>query len=91
MDDADGTLEQVHSMGEEAGRNIHTERVSTMARGKAELVRLRNQRRSKEVKLNRLSSISGGGGSGVGIRSDRDSYHCGGKGRGRRDSPRRRK
>ena len=62
---------------------------------KAELARLADQRRSKEVKLNRLSSISGGGmgGSKPGGSSNLDieCYFCGGKGHTRRECPQKRK
>lgn len=58
---------------------------------KVESKSLAEKRRSKEVKLNRLTSISGGGGSAnqsTGGKSDRECYSCGEKGHERRDCPR---
>lgn len=57
----------------------------------AELASLAEKRRSKEVKLNRLSSISGGGGSAgkpTGGKRDRECFNCGENGHERRDCPR---
>ena len=49
---------------------------------KAGLACLAGKRRGKEIKLNRLSSISGGGGSG---KLEIECYSCGEKGHTKRD------
>lgn len=55
------------------------------------MVRLAEKTRSKEVKLNRLSSISGGGGisrvGGAKDMSNIECYQCGEKGHERRNCP----
>ena len=50
-------------------------------------MRLAEKRRSKEVKLNRLSSISGGGGGGGKPKGDGECFTCGEKGHKKADCP----
>ena len=86
-----------HASKEDGVRRVSDERYQRQQErrsGKAELVRLADKRRSKEVKLNKLSSISGGGvgGSKPGGSSklDIECYFCGGKGHTKRECPQKR-
>lgn len=93
-DDLAGTRELIRASKEEAKQRADAERRALKAKRKVEKAESRDlaeKRRSKEVKLNRLSSISGGGGSATkptGGKSDRECYSCGEKGHERRDCPR---
>lgn len=83
----------VRASKEDANRRVDSERRALKAKRKAEkagLTALAEKRRSKDVKLNKLSSISGGGGSAskpTGGKSDRECYSCGMKGHEKRDCP----
>ncbi len=54
------------------------------------MVRLAEVRKSKEVKLNKLTSISGGGGGGgTNSLANKECHNCGKKGHVKRDCPER--
>ena len=89
--DPAGTGDLIQAVKGEATQRAKADRKAKRKAEKRELTRLAEQRKGKEVKLNRLSSISGGGGisgGGVGM-SDRESYQCGEKGHERKDCPQR--
>lgn len=75
----------------EALKHAKVERKAQRRTEKAEAKRLADKRKSKEVKLNRLSSVSGGGGrnSGPSSKGDRECYLCGEAGHEKRDCPQR--
>ncbi|MCJ1401807.1 hypothetical protein MMC11_005024 [Xylographa trunciseda] len=75
----------------EAAERVKAERKAQRREKKAEAKMLADRRKSKEVKLNKLSSISGGGWGGVGGGSfaNKECYVCGKKGHGKKDCPER--
>ena len=98
MDDPASTRELFRATKGEATRRVSDERYQRQQErisGKVEPARLVDKRRSKEVKLNKLSSVSGGGvgGSKQGGSSklDIECYFCGGKGHTKRQCPQKRK
>ncbi|MCJ1486417.1 hypothetical protein MMC06_006594 [Schaereria dolodes] len=72
---------------EEAIQRAKAKRKAKRKAAKAEATRLAEKRKSKEVKLNKLSSISGGGGGGGS--ANIECYNCGQKGHVRNDCPQR--
>lgn len=59
-DDQNGTVALVKAGREEAARKLKAERKAKRKAEKAELIRLAEKRKKKEIKLNKLTSISGG-------------------------------
>ena len=70
-----------------AGDKARIERKAKRKAEKAESERLAEERRKKHVKLNKLTSISGGSG-GTPAREEKRCYGCGQPGHERRDCPR---
>ena len=97
-EDPAGTSELIRASKDEAIRRAKDERHQRKAKlraEKAEMTRLAERRRNKEVKLNNLSTISGGGGvgskPGASSKQDMECYSCGEKGHVKRDCPQKRK
>ncbi|MCJ1335966.1 hypothetical protein MMC09_001240 [Bachmanniomyces sp. S44760] len=94
-DDSDSTGAQalIRKSREEATQRLKAERKAQRRAEKAEALRLAERRKSKEVKLNKLSSISGGGGGGGGGGGSNiakmECYNCGEKGHAKKDCPQR--
>lgn len=82
-----GTWDLLREAKEEAILRVKAKRKAQRRAEKAEMARLAEKLNSKEVKLNRLSSISGtgGGGRAVGARTERECFVCGEKGHEKRD------
>ncbi|MCJ1246812.1 hypothetical protein MMC30_004021 [Trapelia coarctata] len=92
-DDASGTNglireEKRAAEQKEKTRLLDKRRKANKAK-KAELLRLAEVRKSNEVKLNRLTSISGGGGGGTGSMANKECHNCGKKGHVKKDCPER--
>ena len=85
-----GVRAMIQAVKSEAARKAKLERKAQRREAKAEAVRLAEKRKSKDVKLNKLSSISGGGGGSTG-KSDADMicHECGQKGHARKNCPQR--
>ena len=77
----------IRASKDEAIQRAKAERKVQRRAAKAEAARLAEKRKSKEVKLNKLSSISGGGGGGGNVKME--CYNCGQKGHGKKDCPQR--
>lgn len=91
-DDPVGANELIRaSKKEAAGQRAKAARKAEKQSRKADAAKLAEQRRSKDVNLNRLSSISGGGGTpGKGRAAPNpnvDCYNCGEKGHVRKNCP----
>lgn len=91
-EDATGASALIKQARKEATEKARTERRAKRKADEAETRRLAEERRKKHVKLNNLSSISGGGGTpsrsrGAG-RDDMVCFKCGDKGHAKRDCPR---
>ena len=85
-EDISGARAMIQAVKSEAARKAKLERKAQRRAAKVEAVRLAEKRKSKEVKLNKLSSISGGGG-GSAAKSDADMicHECGQKGHARKN------
>ncbi|KAK3714799.1 hypothetical protein LTR37_007534 [Vermiconidia calcicola] len=87
-DDPIGAKAMIAQTRKEAGDKARVERKAKRKAEKAEAGRMADERRKKHVKLNHLSSISGGGGGGPSPsrsqnNSDMICYKCGKKGHGK--------
>ena len=88
-DDPTGASAMIAQSRKEAGEKARAERRAKRKADKAEAERMAEERRKKHVKLNQLSSISGGGGTPTRTPSHRDMtcFKCGKKGHGQRECP----
>lgn len=95
-DDTDGydpadTQGLIQAVKGEMAQRAKAEKWAKRDAKQREVVQVAEKRRSKEVNLNRLSSISGGGGPG-GVGNGRDMsnmecFRCGEKGHAKKDCP----
>ncbi len=83
-DDPTGTNELLRASKVEATQRMKAERKAQRKAAKAEATRLAEKRKSKEVKLNKLGSISNGG---SGMNQNIECFRCGGKGHKKDDCP----
>ena len=83
-DDPSGTKALIKASRAEAAERAKAERKAKRKAVKAEANRLAEQRRGKKIKLNKLTSISGGGGS---LSGSMECYNCGSKGHKAKDCP----
>lgn len=95
-DDPTGAAALIAQERKAAGEKARAERKAKRKADESEARRMADERRKKHVKLNQLSSISGGGSgsplsrgrvSGAG-KEDRACFKCGEKGHEKRDCPR---
>jgi hypothetical protein len=88
-DDPTGAKELIRQSRKEAGDKARSERKAKKQAEKAESLRMADERRKKQVKLNKLTSISNGGGSSSGSPNHKDMtcHQCGQKGHIQRDCP----
>ena len=88
-DDPSGAKALITQSRKEAGEKARAERRAQRKADKAEAARMAEERRKKHVKLNQLSSISGGGGAPTRSPSHKDMtcFKCGKKGHGQRECP----
>ncbi|MCJ1438927.1 hypothetical protein MMC27_008317 [Xylographa pallens] len=91
--DPAGLRDLIRESKSEAAEHVKAERKAQRREKKAEAKMLADRRKSKEIKLNKLSSISGGGGggrpAGGGGFANKECYVCGKKGHGKKDCPER--
>ncbi|KAI9822695.1 MAG: hypothetical protein M1827_000414 [Pycnora praestabilis] len=85
-DDPTGTKALIRASHEEAGQRARAERKAQRRADKAEAMRLAEKRRRRTINLDRITSISGGGG-GITGNPSMECYKCGGKGHMARDCP----
>ena len=83
-DDPNGTDALVKAVREEAARKLKAERKAKRKAEKAESIRLAEKRKKKEVKLNKLTSISGWN-----SQSTQTCFRCGKTGHVKADCPQR--
>ncbi|KAI9880056.1 MAG: hypothetical protein M1830_005788 [Pleopsidium flavum] len=83
-DDPAGTKALIQASREEATQRAKAERKAQRRAAKFEAAQLATRRKSKEVKLNKLGSISGGGG---GMNASRECFRCGNKGHKKDECP----
>jgi len=86
-EDPTGAKAMIAESRKAAGDKARVERKAKRKAEKAESERLAEERRKKHVKLNKLTSISGGSG-GTHAREEKRCYGCGQPGHERRDCPR---
>ena len=93
-DDSDGdpagTQDLIQAVKGEIAQRAKAERTAKRKAEKQEMSRLAAMRKSKDVNLNRLSSVSGGGGNRAGSgknMSNTECFNCGEKGHEKRDCP----
>jgi hypothetical protein len=84
-DDPDGTNALIKAAQEVAARKLKGERKAKRKAEKAEMLRLAEKRKKKDIKLNQLTSISGHGGS----KENQSCYRCGQVGHLMADCPKR--
>lgn len=86
--DPTGATALINAASKEATLRAKEERRAKRKAEKAESKRLADERRSKNVKLNELTSISGGGtGSGMDYLAQMQCHKCGEKGHKAKDCP----
>lgn len=76
FDENDPTSQLMKTVRDEAARELKAQRKAKRKAEKAELLRLAEKRKKKEVKLNRLTSISGGSAASKGA-SKGPCHKCG--------------
>lgn len=89
-DDPTGAKAMIAQSRKEAGDKARAARKSKRKEDRAEAAHLADERRNKQVKLNRLTSISGGGGGTPTRHTSQQEvkcYQCGGLGHMARDCP----